>query len=235
MRLGQLDALLVGKAVPFARRGTRSAIAKQAVEGALTATALGLAGDEQGDTRIHGGVDKAIHLYPREHYARWQRLVGEHPLLEGPGAFGENLSTSGLTEHTICLGDVIRCGSTLLEVSQTRQPCWKLNDRFSVPDMALRMQGTGMTGWYFRVVEGGQMRAGDSFDLEARPYPGWSLARVVAVLYQRTLDREELLGLAALPLVPSWQRLVQRRLEQAQVEDWSGRLCGPAQLTVAGG
>ncbi|WP_416423965.1 MOSC domain-containing protein [Pseudomonas sp. App30] len=235
MRLGQLEALLVGKAVPFARRGTRSAIAKQAVEGALAATALGLAGDEQGDLRIHGGVDKAIHLYPREHYTRWQQLIGEHPLLAAPGAFGENLATVGMTEQTICLGDVIRCGTTLLEVSQTRQPCWKLNDRFGVPDMALRMQGTGMTGWYFRVLEGGQMRAGDRFALEARPHPDWSLARVVAVLYQRTLDRDELLGLAALPLVPSWQRLVQRRVEQAQVEDWSGRLCGPAQMTVEGG
>ncbi|MGC1329176.1 MOSC domain-containing protein [Pseudomonas sp.] len=227
MALGRLDALLVGKAVPFVRHGTRSAIAKAPLSGATAALFLGLEGDEQGDLRIHGGVDKAIHQYPREHYAQWQGRLGQHPLLAQPGAFGENLSTTGMTEETVCLGDVIRCGSALLEVSQTRQPCWKLNDRFAVPDMALRMQHMGMTGWYYRVVEEGQLCAGDVFTLVARPCPDWNLARVVSVLYRRTLDRDELEGLGALPLVPSWQRLVARRLEQVQVEDWGPRLGGP--------
>ncbi|WP_455923733.1 MOSC domain-containing protein [Pseudomonas putida] len=227
MELGRLQTLLVGKAVPFVRKGTRSAIAKAPLSGAASVTCLGVDGDEQGDTRIHGGVDKAIHQYPREHYAQWQHLIGQHPLFAHAGAFGENLSTVGMTEQNICLGDVIRCGSVMLEVSQTRQPCWKLNDRFGVPDMALRMQRNAMTGWYYRVVEEGVLCPGDAFTLLDRPYPAWSLARVVSVLYRRTLDRDELTGLATLPLVPSWQRLVARRLEQAQVEDWGPRLAGP--------
>ncbi len=226
MELGRLEALLVGKAVPFARPGSRSAIAKQPVAIALTASALGLTGDEQGDLRVHGGPDKAIHQYPLEHYAQWHTRIGEHELLRQPGAFGENLATRGMTEHHICLGDVVRCGTVVLEVSQTRQPCWKLNDRFSIKDMALQMQRSAMTGWYYRVLEEGQLRVGDRFILLARPYREWTLSRVVSVLYQRVLDRDELMGLQRLPLVPSWQRLVERRLEQGTVEDWSGRLVG---------
>ena len=81
------------------------------------------------------------------------------PLLEQPGAFGENISTRGLREADLCLGDVLRCGDVLLEVTQTRQPCWKLNDRFGTPDMALQVQRSGFTGWYYRVLEPGTLEA----------------------------------------------------------------------------
>ncbi|QKZ02775.1 MULTISPECIES: MOSC domain-containing protein [Pseudomonas] len=226
MRLGRLEALLIGKAVPFTRDGTHSAIAKQPAGATIAVSTLGLQGDEQGDRRIHGGIDKAVHQYPSEHYASWHSHVGAHPLLQAPGAFGENLHTSGMTEDTVCLGDVIGCGSAVLEVSQTRQPCWKLNDRFVVGDMALQMQRTGMTGWYYRVLEEGEMSVGDSFELLTRPYPEWTLRRIISLLYHRSMDRAELVALRMLPLVPSWQRLVDRRLREGQVEDWSGRLHG---------
>lgn len=86
----QLDALLTGRAQPFTRPGSRSGIAKAPRQEALAVTTLGLVGDEQGDLRVHGGVEKAIHHYPREHYAAWLAELGEHPLLTQPGAFGEN-------------------------------------------------------------------------------------------------------------------------------------------------
>lgn len=226
MLMGRVEALLVGKAVPFTREGTHSAIAKRLAGSTVAVSTVGLQGDEQGDRRIHGGIDKAVHQYPSEHYPSWRSHVGAHALLRTPGAFGENLHTSGMTESTVCLGDVIRCGSVVLEVSQTRQPCWKLNDRFAVGDMALRMQRTGMTGWYYRVLEEGEMSVGDSFELLARPYPEWTLWRIISVLYHRSMDRGELARLRMLPLVPSWQRLVDRRLKEGEVEDWSGRLRG---------
>lgn len=155
-----LDALLTGRAQPFTRPGSRSGIAKTPRQEPLAATALGLAGDEQGDLRVHGGVEKAIHHYPREHYAAWLSELGEHPLLAQPGAFGENFSTTGWTEDDVCLGDFIRAGSALLQVSQGRMPCWKLSDRFGVADLALRVQQSGRTGWYYRVVEEGMVRVG---------------------------------------------------------------------------
>ncbi|MEG1041639.1 MAG: MOSC domain-containing protein [Pseudomonas sp.] len=223
----KLDAVLTGKAVPFTRPGSSSAIAKQPRRGEVAVTELGLAGDEQGDLRVHGGKDKAIHHYPREHYALWAAELGEHPLLQAPGAFGENLSTSGWTEHTLCLGDRLRVGSALLEVSQGRMPCWKLNDRFQVKDMALRVQQTGRTGWYYRVLEEGVLAAGASFELIERPHPQWSVARLSSVLFDKRVDLEIIRQCLELPLVPSWRRTLERRLEQAVVEDWAPRLQGP--------
>lgn len=224
--LGHMVAVLRGVAVPFTRPGSRSAIAKSPVAGAVAVTALGLDGDEQGDLRVHGGVDKAVHHYPQEHYPLWQSELGALPVLSTPGAFGENLASSGMTEQHLCLGDQVRVGSVLLEVSQSRQPCWKLNDRFGVPDMARRVQQTGRTGWYYRVLEAGTLQAGDAFTLIERPWPQWPLARVIAVLYHQPFDAAVLRDLAAVPLTPSWRRLVEGRLERGVVEDWAPRMDG---------
>ena len=221
-----LDALLTGRAQPFTRPGSRSGIAKAPRQEPLAVTALGLAGDEQGDLRVHGGVEKAIHHYPREHYAAWRRELGEHSLLEQPGAFGENFSTTGWTEGDVCLGDVIRAGSALLQVSQERMPCWKLSDRFGIADLALRVQESGRTGWYYRVIEEGTVRAGDPLQLVERAHADWSLSRLSAVLFDRRVEPELLRECLALPLVPSWRRTLERRLEKTEVEDWAPRLQG---------
>jgi MOSC domain-containing protein YiiM len=226
MQLARIEQLLVGKAVPYTRPGTHSAIAKQAVAGPVPLGPEGLEGDEQGDRKVHGGVDKALHHYPYEHYRQWIERLGPSALLARPGAFGENISTRGLGEADLCLGDVLRCGEALLEVAQTRQPCWKLNDRFGIPDMALQVQQSGMTGWYYRVLEPGCLEAGRMLVLEHRPHPRWPLTRVLEVLYRRTLDQAALHELSELPLVPSWRKLVERRLGQRSVEDWNKRLYG---------
>lgn len=221
-------AVLVGRAVPFGRPGVRSAIAKAPAEGPVRVTPSGLAGDEQGDLRHHGGPEKAVHHYPFDHYPAWRReLPGPPAILGAPGAFGENLSTSGLTEATVCVGDLWRAGTALLEVSQGRQPCWKLNRRFGVPDMARRVQASGRTGWYYRVREAGTVRAGDALRLLDRPHPGWPLARLIRILYVDRLDRAALAAVAGLePLAASWRELAARRLERGTVEDWSARLDG---------
>lgn len=226
MHLARIEQLLIGKAVPFSRPGSRSAIAKQPVARAVAVGVEGLSGDEQGDRRVHSGLYKAVHHYPYEHYQRWIEQLGRLPVLAQPGAFGENISTRGLSEADLCLGDVLRCGDVLLQVAQSRQPCWKLNDRFGVADMALRVQQSGMTGWYYQVLEPGELQAGQSLMLEQRPYPRWSLTRVMDVLYRHTLDHTALQELAELPLVPNWRKLVERRLALNAVEDWNKRLYG---------
>ena len=225
--LARIEAVLTGRAVDYTRPGSRSAIAKVAVAGAVEVGVEGLAGDEQGDRRVHGGPDKAIHHYPREHYAIWAEEIGAHPLLAMPGAFGENLSTTGVSEADLCLGDRLRLGTALVEVSQGRQPCWKLSDRFGIADMARRVQDSGRSGWYYRVLAPGAVQAGDTLELLERPHPHWPLPRLAELLYRRTLDRGELAAALELPLVPSWRAVFARRLEQGGTESWASRLGGP--------
>lgn len=228
--LGTLHTVLRGRAQPChhldGRPGGMSAIAKQAVAGPVPVAALGLADDEQGDLRVHGGPDKAVHHYALEHYAAWRTELGALPVLGAPPAFGENFSTTGVTESGICMGDQVRAGTCLLEVSQSRQPCWKLNVRFGVADMALRVQRSGRTGWYYRVLEPGEVRAGDALRLVARPHPEWPLSRVIRLLYTDVLDEAGLRALSRLRLPASWDKLVQRRLERQAVENWDRRTVG---------
>ncbi|HEY9540916.1 MAG TPA: MOSC domain-containing protein [Luteimonas sp.] len=223
-----VDALLAGTAKPYTRPGSRSAIDKHPLAGTVTIGELGFAGDEQGDPRVHGGPDKAVHHYAFDHYPAWREDIGDSPLLRVPGAFGENISTRGLDEDNVCLGDRFELGTALLEVSQGRQPCWKLNDRFGVPDMVRRVQSSGRTGWYYRVLRPGTARAGDPLRLDSRPHPDWPLRRLNRLLFDRVLSREALAPVLALPLVPSWRRLIERRLQQGDVEDWGRRIDGPA-------
>ena len=228
--IGQVHAVLVGRVRPYTRPGSQSAIDKAPRTGPVAAAALGLEGDEQGDLRVHGGPDKAVHCYAWAHYAHWRAALppASAPLLDQPGAFGENLSLDGLDEHGACIGDLWQIGSAQFEVSQGRQPCWKLNDRFGVPDMARRLQDSGRAGWYLRVVQPGAVQAGDSVLLLARPHAGWTVARLLQLIAERSCEPAVLDEVLALPLPPSWQRLFGRRRVQGQVEDWGSRLEGNA-------
>lgn len=227
----RVNALLTGCAKPYSRPGSFSGIDKHPLNASVHIGELGLSGDQQGDPRVHGGPDKAVHHYPFEHYADWQQELGPLPLLQVPGAFGENISTHGLDEGNVCIGDQFALGDAVLEVSQGRQPCWKLNDRFDVPDMARRVQNTGRTGWYYRVLQAGVATAGDLLEMMDRPHPDWTLRRLNALLFGRVVDRSVLEPALQLPLVPSWRKLVERRLQQCEVEDWSRRIDGPSTST----
>jgi len=225
---GVVQAICVGTPQAFLRPGTHSAILKTPVTTPVRVGVAGLDGDMQADQRLHGGPDKAVHIYPWEHYAQWQPFF-RHPAarLTSHGAFGENLSTTGLTELTVCFGDIWSSGGVMLEVTQPRQPCWKVNDRFGMPDLAWQMQQRMKTGFYCRVLQPGVIVAGDSMTLVQRPYPEWSLQRLLALLYHHPLDQDELNSALSLPLVGRWRAMFERRLENAAVEDWSARLRGP--------
>lgn len=224
--------LLLGRATPFGPNGELSAIDKRSVDRPLLLTLTGFAGDEQGDPQHHGGPDKAVHHYPAEHYLAWR---GDCPTVAAerlrPGGFGENLSTEGLTEQNVCVGDVFRLGTALLEVAQVRQPCWKLNLRLGDPRVALLAQANGRTGWYYRVREEGTAAPDDTLLLLDRPHPDWPLARLLHCLYNDPLNRDALTALLALsPLPASWRKLAQQRLNTGVVEDWSRRLTIPAPI-----
>lgn len=224
-----IDALLTGTVRPLGDSGRDSGIDKHPVSARLWLGAEGLRGDEQADRRFHGGPEKALHHYARDHYPGWLAELGERAVLAASGAFGENISTLGLTEADVCVGDVFRAGTALIQVSQARQPCWKLDHRFGQRGMAARVQASGRTGWYYRVLQEGWLCAGDTLALCERPHPQWSLARVQDVLNRRVLDTDVLHALAALPeLSPNWRALFEKRAQAGQVEDWTRRLEGDA-------
>lgn len=224
-QLGTIESVLSGKIQSYSR-GALSAINKTIQSNRLQVTTLGFTEDEQGDPRFHGGVEKALHIYPSEHYPKWCSELGEKPIFEEVGAFGENLSSTGVDEYSLCIGDIMQIGSTKLQISQGRMPCWKLNDRCDEPDMALRFQMTMRTGWYFRVLEEGYIGAGDAIYLIERPYPDWSLARVMGLVYRGVLDEQELKAVLDIPLVDSWKALFEKRIETGSVENWAFRLFG---------
>lgn len=223
----RIDSLLAGKISPLGQRQAPSGIDKKPVSGSVRLLSEGLECDEQGDRNVHGGPEKAVHHYPHEHYADWRKDVGDNPRLDAAGAFGENISTTGLTEQNVAIGDRFRIGTALIEVSQGRQPCWKLNARFDVPDMAIRVQKTGRTGWYYRVLEEGVVSDGDAMQLVERLSPEWPLSRLWNLLYVDMLNYDELALVTEIPkLADGWKRYAIRRLENRKVEDWSSRLKG---------
>ena len=224
--------VLSGVAIPFGpKEAFRSSIAtKKPIAGPVLITRSGIPGDEQGDKVHHGGPDQALHQYPFEHYAAWR---AERPDLAqhfaAPGAFGENLSTLDMTEQTVCVGDIYRCGTARLQVTRTRHPCWRLNVRFGNPRMSREVQDGGRYGWYLRVLEDGSVTAGDRFALEDRPRPQWPLKRVIRALFGDPLNYALLEEMAGLPeLAKSSRDYAVRRLATRTLEDWSSRMGTPA-------
>jgi len=155
-------------------------IVKEPVSGRVAVGPTNLAGDAQADLRVHGGPDKAVYAYPIEHYAHWEIALGRDDL--SPGRFGENLTTEGLDEQSVHIGDRLRVGTALLEVSQPRVPCFKLALRMEDPAFAKPFLASGRTGFYLRVVEPGDLAAGDAIAREGRGEGGMSVREVVALL-----------------------------------------------------
>lgn len=204
-----IRSIQCGRVSPFRGPDEPSAIGKRPVAGMVHVHPLGLAGDEQADLAVHGGPDKAIHHYPHDHYAFWREALGDHPLLAKYGAFGENIATDGLTEEMICIGDRWRLGTALVEVSQGRQPCWKLDHRFDGAAVNAGVVRSRRAGWYYRVIEEGEVAAGDTMELVARPWPDWSVKRVFGLLIagDHKKDREGLEALREVAeLAASWKR-----------------------------
>ena len=177
----RVDAILAGRPA-FIGADVMSAIGKQPVAGIAEIDWLGLKGDSVADPINHGGHDKALLLVPRENYDWWRGVLDDHPLLERAAAFGENLSTWGATEGNLCLGDRFSIGSSVLEISHGRQPCYKLNLRFGRKDVLSHAAANGHCGLYLRVISTGEAQTGDLMRLLERPYPDWPISRVFNLL-----------------------------------------------------
>jgi MOSC domain-containing protein YiiM len=216
-----------GRVKQLADTNRQSAIDKQARQGRVMLGPLGLAGDEQGTPLIHGGPDMAALHYAAQHYALWRSELPDSADRLVPGGFGENLVSEGLEESTICIGDLVRIGGALLQVTQPRQPCFKLNHRFGDPTMSRRSQDSGRTGWFYRVIEAGEVAAGDAIAVLDRPHAKWTIRRVQHCLYDRelALDGDLLRELIDLPpLAEAIRAVFRKRLAAAAIESSQSRL-----------
>ena len=194
-------------------RGKRvsTAIFKAPVPGRVEVRRLNIAGDRQADLSVHGGADKAVYAYPSEHYAFWRNEI---PDLEFPwGAFGENLTTEGLREEDVRIGDRFRAGRAEFVVTQPRIPCFKLAIRFSRADMVKRFMQSGRTGFYLAVLGEGDIGAGDSLELLAADDGAVSVADIVR-LYAADAGNQDMLHRASrLSSLPeSWRQYFRERL-----------------------
>lgn len=221
---GRLAELRTGDTVLLGSSGLRSAIDKRARFEAVELDYLGFAGDQQTES-FHGGCERAVLQYDPDHYPRWREELPEVADRFVPGAFGENFVVEGMSEQNMCIGDVIQAGTALLQVTESRAPCFKLNHRFNHPDMARLSQETRRTGWLYRVLKPGHVRVGDEIAVVGRPLPEWTVARVQHYLYGEVDDLAVAADLAVLPFLSiNFRGIFSRRVENAEVEDWEGRL-----------
>ncbi|MCI0527192.1 MAG: MOSC domain-containing protein [Nitrospira sp.] len=189
----------------------RTSIFKAPVRGPVRVTRLNIEGDQQSDLSVHGGIDKAVYAYPSEHYPYWRE---ELPGMDLPwGIFGENLTTQGLLEDAIRIGDRLRVGSAEFVVTQPRLPCFKLGIRFGRPDMVKRFQRSGRSGFYLSVVREGEVTAGDSFEWITRDENGVTVADVVNLYSLDAADPVLLRRVSELPaLSEGWRDHFRKRL-----------------------
>jgi MOSC domain-containing protein YiiM len=189
-------------------------IFKQPVEGRVALRMLNLDGDRQADLSVHGGPDKAVYAYPVEHYDYWRTEV-DRANLSG-GMFGENFSTQGLNEDALMIGDRFKIGSVKLMVTQPRLPCYKLEVKFGRDDMIKRFLNSGRTGFYFAVLQEGDVGAGDAIELISRDKNNVSVADITRLYVRDKNDLEGVRRAIKVDALPeSWRQYFQHRLEKA--------------------
>jgi MOSC domain-containing protein YiiM len=182
----------------------RTSIFKFPKAGPVRVTKLNLDGDEQSDLSVHGGIDKAVYAYPSEHYPFWREELARSDL--SWGFFGENLTTEGVLETALHIGDTLRVGSAKFVVTQPRLPCFKLGIRFGRPDIVDRFSRSGRSGFYLAVLQEGEVAAGDSIELLTRDKESVTVAEVVSLYERGTKNRDLLRRVSELTALPSSMR-----------------------------
>lgn len=201
---------------------------KHRVSGPVRLQRHNLEGDGQADLVHHGGLDKAVSAYPSEHWFHWHGVLPTHQLTGG--AFGENFTLQGLTEEDACIGDVFSMGSAVVQISQPRQPCWKLARRWQCKDLALQVEQTGFTGWYFRVLQEGLVETNAVLRLVERPFPEWTIATANQIMHHERDNHIAAEHLSRCPLLSaSWQQTLRQRVQHQTGPDPQQRRRGDSQ------
>ncbi len=201
--------------VPWQGKTIRTSIFKQPVAGPVAVLAAHLAGDGQADLRVHGGPDKAVYAYPQEHWEYWRQLLPPAQLV--PGAFGENLTTRGLLETEVRVGDCFQLGTAMLMAVQPRRPCFKLGIRLARPEIVREFELARRSGIYFRVQQPGTLQAGDAITLVQRSAFAATIQDMVDCLAPGPHDLAKVRALLATPyLSASWQQRLALLLVDAE-------------------
>jgi MOSC domain-containing protein YiiM len=223
---GQPKTVGDANAANLMEREWTSAIFKEPVIGAVWVGKTGLTGDGQADTENHGGQEKAIFAYSYENYLYWQTELKNDAITIG--GMGENFTMENITEESISIGDTFQIGDAVVQVAQPRQPCWKPARRFRVKTLALLLQNTGRTGWYFRVLKEGSVEEGQTFTLIERPYPQWTIQTCNQILHGKTPDFAKMIELSQCELLaPGMRKTLEKRAEKQQIPDIRDRVYGP--------
>jgi len=190
---------------------------KSPVQGQAFVGFTNIRGDGQADLVNHGGEDKAILAYSAEHYPLWRAELNLPAM--GPGAFGENLTITGLSEESVCIGDRFKIGDVVLQVSQPRQPCWKLARRWRMHELPAMVVHNGRSGWYLRVVRQGWIEAAMPVTLMQRTNPDWTITRANFIMNHRRRDLAATRSLANVPsLSAEWvTELREREMQLRQI------------------
>lgn len=198
---------------------------KRPVLGPVRLERHNLWGDGQADLIHHGGLDKAVCVYPSEHWFHWHGILPPQQLTGGE--FGENFTLEGLTEREVCIGDIFSVGSAVVQISQPRQPCWKLARRWQIKDLAVQVERTGFTGWYFRVLQEGLVESNVALRLMDRPFPEWTVATANHIMHHERGNPKAAEQLHRCPLLSSsWQQTLRDRCQSQHPTDPQQRQFG---------
>ena len=205
--------VFTGEVRPLPASGRPTAIYKTPITAPIEVGSLGLAGDHQADTRVHGGPDKAIHLYPSAHYARLADAFPEASAALQPGSMGENLATDALDERGVRIGDIWQLGTAHIQVCQPRNPCWKIDERFEAEGMAQFVDKAMLTGWYWRVLRSGVVCPTDQLTLLEPNQQATTLHDAMRLWREHRPDLDQLAQLAeTVGIAPNWQDKIRQRL-----------------------
>lgn len=213
----KIDHVFAGGLEVLQPEGQRTGMFKRRITGPARVELHGIVGDQHGDTRVHGGPEKALHHYAAQHYGRLAQAFTHSAGQLVAGSLGENISACGLSECSVHIGDVFRIGSSVVQVSQPRSPCWKINHRFDAEHMSMFVAKERITGWYYRVLQPGFIEVGDRFERLERHTELFSIDQFWRVQLSHRPVIDDLLALAAAPgLADDWKRRLTQRANWLQ-------------------
>jgi MOSC domain-containing protein YiiM len=206
----KIIGLYSGKLTNIGEKRSPTGIYKQSMS-QVSVDELGIIGDIQVDKRYHGGPEKALHQYALSSY---EKIVKRYPLLHkqvNPGMIGENLSTTDMNEHNVCIGDIYKVGGAILQVSSPRIPCWKIDAKFKQPDLHQFISQHRLNGWYYRVLQAGDITLRDVFVLQQRPNTGITIDALLKVIHDEAEQQLAELVINAIGLDPEWHKRLQKK------------------------
>tara|TARA_Y100001970_G_scaffold136849_1_gene168371 strand:- start:12114 stop:12803 length:690 start_codon:yes stop_codon:yes gene_type:complete len=218
MQTAIIQSINIGKIkkLNHANGSVQSGIFKKPIKDIISITQSGIEGDHQADLKAHGGSDKVVCVYPVEHHDWWLEEFG---ITFVAGSAGENFTTKGLIEDTVCIGDQYQIGAAILEVSQPRQPCYKLAARHGDKSIAKKVQQAGKTGFYFRCIQEGNVQAGDELELIQRPNSEFTIEKANHLMHIDKMNIQLMQKFVNLEtLSASWKKYFKKRIKTSTVD-----------------